>query len=270
MLAAATGRPAPLAAQRPSAESGLPAARAVVERFLEAANAARWTAAAEELDLTLFAAYRQVTVASARLPRLPIAAAPTPAELQREDSTLSLAVAEYLAARERDVRAAMAEERPDRRLRHEWAHIDSVAQLERMPVAQAAARWLEARSLPYRVQVWLSTDPSTDCRDERTAQLRETLSLRALAITDSVAYALVSRAMSPTVPSPPRVLDDERLRTDAQLPLRVLREAQTWEQPAPDVLLLRLDGQRWRVVGPVQSAAGAFVLSALCQRSRDG
>lgn len=114
----------------------------VVRAFWEAALAQRWADAVAFLDLTILARMRATQLENARRPQ----PQPTVEDLLRRDPTMPREAAEYqIRSRARLLSRQGANPFP------EFFGIDSSAQLERMPMEEVAARWLQAQDPVWRM-----------------------------------------------------------------------------------------------------------------------
>jgi hypothetical protein len=121
------------------AQTPAPAPEAALHAFLAAVAQARWSDAAERIDLDAYDRWRAEQLRMARLPRRPWRV--TAEELMRADTLMPRAVAEYQALRANERRDD--DDRPHVLRMH--ADVPTLDSLERLPVRAAAARWLRAK-----------------------------------------------------------------------------------------------------------------------------
>lgn len=119
--------------------------QAVADRFLDAVAAARWSEAAGQLDLDAFKEYVDHFLArtSRTTPDRPL---PTVAELRRQDPSMPREVAEWQIQQMRQAQQRYADPTA-----FEFARVESAAALRRLPLSDAAARWIEARDARYSI-----------------------------------------------------------------------------------------------------------------------
>lgn len=157
--------------------------RDVASRFLDAIAAERWTEAAQMLDLDAFREYVQhFTSRSDRSSTTrPI---PTVEDLRRQDPSMPREVAEWHVRQMREAQSRMGDP-----TEYEFAGVRSIAALRRLPIEEAAARWLEARSPQYslRRQLEEMRCPVPDARDLPVPERRL---LGVITESDTVSYAL--------------------------------------------------------------------------------
>jgi hypothetical protein len=205
----------------------------VVRDFFQAQRAGRWLDAAQLMDLESFDRLRSRTIANLAFartfPRI------TADEMRRVDPDMPLAVAEYQAKKQSESIASFDP------LSAEFAHVPTIDSLRALPLAEVAARWLEARD--PRWQAHLSVERSKGLANATCASLPDSVTsqftekLMPLVATvlgvaqpsDSVRYVVVGQSGS-IQPS------DGSRRSD-------------WEaNPSPSVLTLRSMGGKWRIV----------------------
>ena len=132
---------APLAAQAQRASTAavpVPALQAAGD-FLHAVERADWRAAGALLDSASVAQGWRITLASEpdSIPR------PTVEEIRRERPDMPEAVAEYLVK-------VTGEHSPDEFISLEYADVKDLAALRAMPLAEVAARWVQANDQRYQ------------------------------------------------------------------------------------------------------------------------
>ncbi|MDQ6926224.1 MAG: hypothetical protein M3154_08305 [Candidatus Eremiobacteraeota bacterium] len=240
MLACCAGRAA--VAQEPAS------AAAVVDSFFQALSTERWADAAQQLDLHSIEAIRSAKIMSVR----EATTGATKMTVQRSfqlDPEMPRAVAAYLAKR------AIQGMREYDGLDTDFARVSSPDSLERLPLAEAAARWLEAHDERYQMRRMLRISGSRDCGYSAADLAELASSIRAprrriigAIVDDSVAFVLYQRrsdAAGPSQSAPERA---------AMLDV--------WYVIPPSIVSLRRIAGEWRVV-PIYGGfdTGAFGLS---------
>lgn len=167
----------------------------VVREFFKAEQDGRWIDAAHLLDLTGFEPIRRSAIGAVRS----VASRPktTAQQLMQSDPGMPLAVAEY------EVKRMNEGSRSFDFLSHEFARVPSADSLARLPLDEAAARWLEARGSEWQEEIALKESklrgqikcpevPDSNLRAMR-AQYRPPLStiMGATEASDSVRYVVV-------------------------------------------------------------------------------
>jgi hypothetical protein len=117
----------------------------VARAFFQAESDGRWLDAARMLDLTQFEAFRQNTVKGLR--NRPARRRLTADDYMKLQPDMPRAVAEY-QLKQWDESARRFDE-----LSREFAHVTAVDSLAALPVAEAAARWLEAQGPEWKTEL---------------------------------------------------------------------------------------------------------------------
>ena len=184
------------------AQSKTAAPEEVVRQFFKAEDDGRWLDAARVLDLKRFEAIRQMTLRGLRTLRPP--AAITPEKMMQMDPDMPRVVAEYQAKQtsrgfqEFDLLAS------------EFARVPSADSLERLPVDEAAARWLEAKDPRWQEERdrrrgsnrgRMECPPEVDSLKAKALnQVRPTAVILGATSGDSTRYVVVGSAFAPRPP----------------------------------------------------------------------
>ena len=228
MLAA---RPLTLAAQATPAL--LPAV--VADSFFGAAAAERWRDAAAYLDLATFDSIRREAIENARRFARRPARRLTAEQMMAGDPEMPRVVAEYLAARA----ARRARSNPPNFLALEYANIGDPDSLAALSIIDAAAHWLQAGDMRYRMR---EAARRSGCPEDFPGGASEQPPEIVLGVVerDTLAYVLHQPAASPRGAFGP--------------PADV-------EAAGPKVVLLRRVNGAWRVrpERDLVSAGGMFI-----------
>ena len=157
--------------------------REVASRFLEALTTRQWGDAARLLDLGAFERFREDFLSRARRPPTdrPL---PTVEDLRRQDPTMPREVAEYQIRQMREAQQRFGDPTP-----YEFAGVRSTTDLRRLPIEEAAARWLEARDprwvIPHQLEAMNCEPP-----DQADLPAPRRRLIGTVAESDSVTYGL--------------------------------------------------------------------------------
>lgn len=228
LMLALSSSPACLRAQQPDTASQNPAI--VARAFFRAVAEAHWNEAAGYLDLVDFESYRQSHVAEARLTRVPPLV--TAEQLMRMDSQMPRVVAEYQARRFNEDRSSSNDV-----LSYQFADIPTGDSLAALTTVEAAARWLEAHDVRYKLRRSIEV-----ARARGQCSLPESVEsmippqqpriVLGTVVRDTVAYVLNSAPANDV----------------GHLPLDVMRN-RPWMASPPSVLELRRRGVEWHIIG---------------------
>jgi hypothetical protein len=214
----------------------------VADSFFRATGAERWNDAVHFLDLEAIAQLRNEQVRFARRP-----ARITPLTVERLlelDPDMPRAVAEYQVKKSNEASTDIS------LLAYEFARIPSIDTLAALPVAEVAARWLEAQGLRWQLQRSLASRRGHGC------ELSDSLLTAALfsrptatpifgtVVEDSTAWVLYGYPLDTSDASPRRARRTRRVAA---------------RSVPPQVMTLRLVEGAWRIVPGFGNASVSFV-----------
>ena len=186
-------------ATRAGAQSRPATPEDVVRDFFKAEQDGRWLDAARMLDLNQFESIRRSSISENRAWRAPRLI--TAEEMMKHEPEMPRAAAEYQVKRMKESYSTFDP------LSRDFARVPSIDSLRALPVDAAAARWLEARSPGWRIELGRresTRNPESKCPELpdslKAAIVRETgtPSPRILGIasgSDSVSYAVIGAAL---------------------------------------------------------------------------
>jgi len=214
----------------------------VADSFFRATGAERWNDAVHFLDLEAIAQLRNEQVRSARRP-----ARITPLTVERLlelDPDMPRAVAEY------QVRKSNEQMKDISLLAYEFARIPSIDTLAALPVAEVAARWLEAQGLRWQLRRSLASRQSHGCDMSDSVLTAALLSRPATTpifgtvVEDSTASVLYGYPLDTWDASP------RRARRNRGVAARAI---------PPQVMTLRLVTGAWRIAPGFGNTSVSFV-----------
>lgn len=211
-----------------------------VRQFLADVRAARWEAAAAVLAPREFAARRERDLAherSMREERPGISA-----ELMRQaDTSMPAAAAEYFARMFDDLSPSMADR---------YAGVESADSIEKLPLAAAGARWLEAKDRRYTARRSHAMLAKRGCRapEPPPPEPAHLVAVATAIASDSVAFVLIQEAPAPLPLASPRAFAD------------------SLAPETPDIIELRRRAGRWWILpsNGLLSRAGSFIVASSC------